>query len=780
MPFQSPLTRRLPGLPPRTGKLRSKLTFHLALRFVVVFVSFAALLSVVISNRQAAHSAPSNSAVLTYKGDASRTGEYLNETNLTTSNVNVAQFGKRMTYPTDGYAYAQPLYVPNVMLNGSVHNVVYVATAHDSVYAFDADNVGSTDPLWHTSFINPPAVTSVSSSFVGCGDLAPEIGITGTPVIDANTQTIYLISDTNEGGKLVDRLHALDITTGQEKSGSPIQISASVPGTGDGSVNGIIPFKAAHQHQRPGLLLQNGVVYAAWGSYCDNGAWHGWVMGYNATTLQQVGVYNASVETKASAFWQSGAGLAADSNGNIYAMTGNGDFDLNTGGSDAGDSLLKLSTQNGIHVADSFTPFNQSCLNLNDGDLASGGVILLPPQSGNVPNEIVGVAKEGRVYVFNRDNLGGYTTIADPCNNQTLTNVDNVVQELPPKTAKGGVWGMPAYWNGSNGQYVYMDGVGDHIKAFKLDNGLLSTSFTSQSPEYFNYPGVNPVISSNGTTSGTGILWAIDPKGILRAYDATDLSKELYSSDQNVARDTLGNYVKFTTPVVANGEVFVGTQNNLSIYGLLSQIPTPTGTVGTATPTPTFTPTPVPTPSPAVYNNTGTSDDSAPASGHFDGVNSYSAQALQGVGITPGATITFNGVQFSWPNAPSGKPNNYKANGQLLPVTPVSGATTLAFLGAASAGAASGVITLTYTDGSTQNITLGFTDWTTTNPPSFGNQVVVVMPYRNTPTGPQTHQPHVYYAEVPLAAGKTLQSVTLPLSTAVTGGQLHVFSISTK
>lgn len=743
----------------RSSSVRKKFyPFSLVtLRVLPLLVVVLASSSMILTHQAASahHWLSTNTAVLNYKNDDSRSGQYTNETILNTSNVNVAQFGKRMAYPIDGGARAQPLYMPNLTINGRLHNVVFVATENDSVYAFDADqaNPAYTVPLWHTSFTNPPAVTAVSSDFVQCGDLAPQIGITGTPVIDPNTNTMYLVTDTDENGTLVERLHALDIATGHDRPDSPVKITASVPGAGADSVNGMISFDASQHMQRPGLLLLHGIVYAAWGSYCDNPAYHGWIMGYNASTLKQVSVYNASINGNASAIWQSGAGIAADADGNIYVATGNGDFNLNSGGSDAGDTLLKLSTQNGLSVSDYFTPFNQSCLNATDGDFGSGGVTLLPRQNGAVPNELTLVGKEGRVYLVNRDNLGKYNTVANPCNNQNLTNVDHIVQELPPHTAKGGVWGLPATWSGSNGTSVYIGGVGDHIKAFNLANGLLSTTFTSETPEYYDYPGANPVISSKGMASGTGILWTIDPKAVLRAYDATDLSKELYSSDQN-AGDNLGSYVKFTVPVIAHGRVFVGTQNSLVIYGLRQ---------------------------PPAYNNAGTSDDSDPAAGHFDGINSYSAQALLLVGITPGAQGSFNGVSFTWPSPTSGENNNYLARGQVLPVFPVSGATRLAFLGAATGGASSGTATITYTDGTTQNFTLGLSDWTLamgTAPPSFGNQVVVTMPYRNTPNGPQIDRPSVFYTDVALLAGKTIGSVTLPSTT--TGGQLHVFAISTK
>ena len=705
-------------------------------------------------------SVPSNTAVLAYKDDASRTGLNPNEAILTTSNVSMSQFGKRITYSVDGQVYAQPLYAPNLTMGSSTHNVVFVATEHDSVYAFDADQTSfsrSSNFLWHTSFINPPNVTTVSSTDVNCTDLTPEIGITSTPVIDLATNTIYVVATTKESGAIVYRLHALDITTGKEEPGSPTLIQASVTGTGAGSSNGQVPFTPKQERQRTALLLANGTIYIGWAGYCDNPPYHGWMMGYtyNGSTFQQVYVYNSTPNGSDGGIWQSGGGLAADSSGNIYAMTGNGTFDLNNSGKvDAGDTFLKLNSQ--LKVADYFTPFNQSCLEAGDVDLGSGGPMILPTQGGSTPNELIGVGKEGRIYVVNRDTdkMGQFT--ADPSLNcqtseQNRTDIDKVVQELPPKTANGGVWGTFAYWNGPNGQYVYVAGSSDHLKAFSVTNGMLSTSAKSQSPESWSFPSADPVVSSNGTIAGTGIVWAIDPNAVLRAYDASNLSTELYNSAQNTGRDGLDSYVKFTVPTVANGEVFVGTKATLTIFGEL------------------------PTPAP---NNIGTSNDSNPSAANYDhGGYSYSAQALQGAGITPGATITFNGVNFTWPNVAPGIADNYQASGQIVPVTPVGGATTLAFLGSSTNGAANGTATITYTDGTTQTFTLGFTDWASAST-SFGNSIVAAMSYRNCSCGKQNISVHILYTEVALQAGKTLKSVTLPSS--VSGGQLHVFTVGTR
>lgn len=703
-----------------------------------------------LSSTPPKHHAPTNNAVLTFKNDVSRTGLDPNETILTTTNVNASQFGKHIVYSVDGQVYAQPLYVPNLTIGGAAHNVVFAETEHDSVYAFDADQISSstsTNALWHTSFINPPNITTLSSNDVSCTDVTPEVGITGTPVIDPATSTMYLVAATKENGKAVNRLHALDITTGNEKPGSPVQITMS----GGGS------FDAIHERQRAGLLLANGAIYIAWGSYCDNDPYHGLIMGYtyNGTAFQQVSFYNDTANGSRAGIWHAGGGIAADGSGNLYAMSGNGTFDLNTGGVDAGDSFIKLSPQ--LKVLDSFTPFNQSCLSAGDVDLGSGGPLLLPTQGGSTPNEVIGVGKEGRIYVVNRDSMGKFTADSGlncTTTEQNRTDIDKVVQELPPQTAKGGVWGTFALWNGPNGQFVYISGATDHLKAFQVTNGRLSTSATSQSPESWVWPGSDPIVSSDGTTAGTGIVWTIDPSGVLHAYDASNLANELYSTAQDATRDGLDSFVKFSVPTIANGEAFVGTQKTLSIFGEVTA-PPPTNTL----------------------NNIGISNDSSPKAANYDtSGNSYSAQALQGAGITPGHTVTFNGVSFTWPNVAAGVADNFTARWQTLAVTPISGATTLAFLGSATFGSSSGVAIIHYTDGSNQPFTLGLTDWAVISP-SFGNGVVATMSYRNTPTGKQTIKVAVFYTSVPLLSGKTLQSVTLPAFTG--SGQVHVFALST-
>ena len=537
---------------------------------------------------------PINTAVVTYHNDPFRSGLNANESILTTGNVNSRQFGKRVTYPVDGQVYAQPLFLPNVRINKNTHNVVFVATEHDSVYAFDADQTTAIAPLWKTSFLSSSATTIPASDLFqqySNKDISPEIGITGTPVIDPTTNILYVDSMTKENGsQYVHHLHALDITTGAEKPGSPIAIQARVSGTGDDTSGGKISFKAGIENQRSALLLSNGVVYISWASFGDNGPYHGWLMGYtyNGKTFRQVtaGVYNVTPNGQEGGVWMSGAGPAADTNGNIYFITGNGTFDLATGGLDAGDSFIKLNTKKGLALADYFTPFNQTCLSVADKDLGSSGPLLLPDQINTpYPHLMIGGGKEGRIYVINRDNMGHYTN--DPklvCDSpeENLTSIDKVLQEFPPYTM-GRQFSTPGYWTSMGRQWVYISGMNDNLKAFQLTNDTLSAHPTSATPELFQFPGVVPSISSNRNSSGTGIVWIISPPsdcfymgcnphgpGVLRAYDATNLGNELYKSTQNSSRDQFGSYVKFSVPTIANGKVFVGTLTGLSIYGLLN------------------------------------------------------------------------------------------------------------------------------------------------------------------------------------------------------------------
>ncbi|MGH9558274.1 MAG: hypothetical protein ACRD30_03475 [Bryobacteraceae bacterium] len=495
--------------------------------------------------------------VLTYQYDNTRAGTNSHEAVLTPANVNPGQFGKLFSYPVDGFIYGQPMYLANVQIAGKgTHNVVYVATEHDSVYAFDADSNtgGNSQPLWHDSFINPAnGVATVPWQDTNCTQIDPEIGITSTPVIDPASGTIYFVAMTKEPGTYVHRLHALDVASGAEKPGSPVVIQASVPGTGDGgSTDTLIPLL---YKQRPGILLLNGVVYLAFSSHCDIGDYHGWLLGYDAHTLQQVSVFNSTPNGLEASFWNSGAAPAADSSGNIYIVAGNGDFDAQNGGQDYGESFLKLSTSNGLQVADYFTPFNFYDLNKADADTGSAGVAFIGDEAGSAayPHLMVGGGKEGRVYLIDRDNLGKFNL-----------NSDQVVQSVPKGTFS--LFGNPAYFN----RTVYFCTVGDGVRAFPISNAHLGSPTVSNAITY-SYPGCVPTISANGTQNG--ILWSLDSSNTLRAYDASNVLNELYDSDQNPMRDSLDSYVKFSVPTVANGKVYAGTQDSLAAFGLLDAPP---------------------------------------------------------------------------------------------------------------------------------------------------------------------------------------------------------------
>ena len=521
--------------------------------------------------------------VPTYHGDNSRSGAVTSETLLTPANLNSKQFGKLFSYSVDGFIVGQPLYLPNVQIPGSgVHNVVYVATAHDSVFAFDADNPGSGTPLWQTSFITPSGVTTVPISEQGCKNTGfTEIGIMGTPVIDPATGTLYVTAKTREvSGSAVNyffRLHALDITTGLEKFGGPTMISGSVLSSSGSTVN----FTPLPQFQRPALLLSNGVLEIAFGSNgCDLNA-QGWLFAYDAGAssglLQQLAIFNTSPNTSFGAsIWQSGNGLAADSEGNLFFATANGTFDFSTGGPDLGDSVLKMTYSSGtLSVTDYFTPDNQSVMAAKDLDLGSGGVLLLPTQPGTYPNLLVAGGKTGTIYLVDRDNLGQYNSGS----NQNL-------QTLPG--AVGPIYSTPVYWNNT----VYFAAFNDSIKGFglSLNNGGwsgLSTTPTITSAIKVAVAGV-PAISANGLSNG--ILWIpLNPSNpYLAAYDATTLL-QLYNSSQVSGRDTLGSVAHFVTPLPANGKVYVGTKRQLVAYGLFPFLSTAggnrqSGTVGTTLP----------------------------------------------------------------------------------------------------------------------------------------------------------------------------------------------------
>ncbi|MBV9709348.1 MAG: hypothetical protein JO011_00360 [Ktedonobacteraceae bacterium] len=514
--------------------------------------------------------APTNSAVLTQRGDNTRLGWNAHETLLNTGNVNVTRFGKRVAYPVDGKIYAQPLFVPNLLVRNIRYNVVIVATEHDSIYAFDADATTVEPPLWHTSFLSNGVTPISSSQDLHCPSISPEVGITGTPVIDSATRTLYAVAATHEGSQLVYRLHAVDITTGREVL-PPTRIQATATGSKNDSVGGKFTFNARQEQMHMGLLLLHGIVYASFASYCDIYPFHGWILGYRASDLQQAVVYMNTPTGWGGGIWESATGLTADAAGNIYYMSGNGDFDLDTGGANASNSLVKLRPENGtLKILDYFTPFNQQCTLAHDEDFGSGAPLLLPGQ-----NEIISIGKEGRIYMIRQNHLGGYRAVSHPCSLQQKprTNIDDVIQESSPYTLPGGFWGIGGYWQGSSGEYLYTAGNGDHLKAWKIVQGKLSLTATSQASEVLNYPGAIPVVSSN-TASGSAIVWLLAPgtngTAVLRAYDASNLNHELYNSQQDAKRDGLQGYDNFNVPTVTNGNVFVGTAKNLVIFSTIS------------------------------------------------------------------------------------------------------------------------------------------------------------------------------------------------------------------
>lgn len=526
--------------------------------------------------------------VPTWRYDNTHTGQNTQETILTPANVNSNTFGKLFSYTVDGQVYAQPLYVGNLTLpNKTTHNVIFIADQHDSVYAFDADSNGGANsaPLWQASMISTAhgaaaGATTVPTADVqsGTGDINPEIGISGTPVIDIDAGTLFVVAKSKENGKYVQRLHALSIMDGSERTGSPVAISASVPGTGSGSSGGTLQFSTLWQHNRPALGLFNGNIYVAFGSHGDNGPWHGWVLVYNETTLKQTAAVCQSPNGYGDAVWMSGAGLPIDTisaNGRAFLATGNGDmtsYPPVTSNVDYGESILRYDLSNGgFTLSDAFTSFNQSALTGSDLDQGSGGVLILPDQPGAHPHLLVQIGKEGRILVLNRDGLGGY---AGPSAGRNTNAVQDITNAL---TSDSGLWSTPAYWNGN----VYMWAKNDTLKMFPITNGVLASKPTSQSSTTSGFPGASPVVSSNGTQNG--IVWALksdfsgtNGSSVLYAFNAGNVAQELYNS--NSSRDDAGPAIKFTVPIVTNGKVYVGAGYQVDVYGLLNaqqQAPAP-------------------------------------------------------------------------------------------------------------------------------------------------------------------------------------------------------------
>jgi uncharacterized repeat protein (TIGR03806 family) len=582
-------------------------------------------------------------SALTFHYDNARQGQNTNEFILTPANVNSANFGKLFTYSLDGYMYAEPVYIPNVVINGQSHNVVFAATENNSVYAFDADsNAGANGGLlWQTNL----GIAEVSINNYGVryhhNVLNPLIGITSTPVIDPVSGTIYIdtftgpIANTNSGYHV---LHALNITNGAEQPFSPVLVNASVPGTGVDSSNGVVQFNPSMHMNRPAMTLAGGVLYVSFGSYGDTDPYHGWVIGYNATNLVQLTNYtfcttpNATTNTfgvnaAEGALWMGGGGLCVDQNTNIYFEVGNGSFSAHTNGGDYGDCFVKLSlTSNLLAVADYFAPSNQASMDVTDNDLGSGGPILLPDSVGSAahPHLIVGAGKEGTIYLVDRDNMGQFDIASN-----------HIVQTL--RSVMGGIWGVPAYWN----NLIYFQGAGDVLKAFGISNAVITTQPVTKTTSSFSTY-TTPSISANGNNNG--IAWVIQTDAynggngvtggaaVLHAYNATNLAQEIYNSNQLLSRDTPGAALKYAVPVVVNGKVYVRGEYALSVFGLgtflLPPIISPAGGLFTNAVTVTIT---NPVPGPSIYftlDGTAPTTNSALYAGPFVLTNSVVVQAM--------------------------------------------------------------------------------------------------------------------------------------------------------
>lgn len=547
-------------------------------------------------------------SILTQHNDNARTGANTQETTLNPDNVISANFGLLFKRAVDDQVYAQPLYAAGVRTGNGARNVVYAATVNNSVYAFDADDPDAA-PYWQVNFGEPP---TLSSARFNCSDMNGSMGITGTPVIDASSQTLYVVSKTKEGTGHVQRLHALDLATGDEKFGGPAEIAAS----------GFTPLL---ENQRPGLLLLEGVVYIAWASHCDNGLYHGFVMGFDAQSLARVAVFNTSAKGAGASIWQSGTGPAADENGNIYVVTGNGSWD---GTSNFSESFLKLKTS-GLELTDWFTPSDHAAMDGTDADLGTSGAVLIPGT-----HLVVGGGKTGVLYVLDTNNLGQLGEAA-------------VVQRF--QAAARHIHSM-AYWASAvNGPLLYIWGESDQMRVYSLRDGMFQTTPLMTTPvRSTGHPGATLAITSNGGSDGivwassmaSGDAWHESRPGVLRAFDAEDVSRELWNSLQNPDRDNCGNYAKFSAPTVANGKVYLasfGKQNTgsgqLCVYGVLSSVPSFSVSVKPAI----VVTQPGGT---AVYNI------------FLRGQNGFSGNAALSVsGLPPGATAAFNPLSPTVPGA---------------------------------------------------------------------------------------------------------------------------------
>ena len=507
------------------------------------------------------------SSILTQHNDYNRTGWNRNETALNIQNISPTSFGKQFEYPVSGQVYAQPLYVAGLNIPGKgMKNIIFIATMHNDVYAFDADDSTlARQPYWKTNL--GPSVP-MPDPLIGksCGnynDIKEEIGILSTPIIDTVTNTIYVVTKSKENGAYIDRVHALDTKTGLPKFGSPKIVDGSVNGSGDGSMNGIVRFLPVNENQRSSLIIVNGILYLCYAGYCDTPPYHGWIFGYNAQDLQQQKiVFNTTPNGDEGGIWMAGQGPAVDSTGDIYVITGNGKFDPATG--DYGDCFLRLRPQGGtLQVIDYFAPYNQDHLDQIDADLGSDGPLLIPGT-----DLVTGSGKEGILYLLKRNNLGKYNAAFDTC-----------WQRFP--SFNGHLHGSTVYFEDQpSAGLTYWWSENDNLKSFRIDNtGKYKPVAESTGPHApSGMPGGMLSGSSEGSKPGSAILWANIPisedanhatvDGILRAFDATDLSKELWNSQQIASRDQLGKFAKFCAPTIANGRVYMSTfSNKVNVYG---------------------------------------------------------------------------------------------------------------------------------------------------------------------------------------------------------------------
>jgi hypothetical protein len=507
--------------------------------------------------------APVVAQVTTSQYDNLRTGATLNEKVLTPQNVNARQFGKLGAFKVDGPVYAQPLFIPSVEIPGKgTHDVLFISTEHDSVYAFDATRPGD-PPLWQVSLLDKArGSVPVSEDDAQCPFIRPEIGITSTPVIDLKTGTLYVLARSKirhavGSNEYFQHLHALAITTGVEKFGGPKLISASVPGKGGGATKGQVRFDSLLENPRAALLLANNVVYLTWASSCDVDPYHGWVMAYNPQTLAQVAVLNVTPDGGEGGIWASDTGPAADKDGNIYVPTGNGTFDASSGGRDFGDSVLKLALEgSSIVVRDYFTPHDQARLSEADADLGSSGPLLVPDQPGPHRHLLLQPTKGSRIYVIDRDQMGKFQPEGDA-----------IVQSI--RMADGG-YGAMAYWN----SHVFFAASDDFLRDYAIKNGQLMLN--ESSTVKFANPGATPSVSADGKKNA--IVWAIATKtwngpdnrpAVLYAFDATHVDQPIYTSEQNSRRDRAAMATRFVIPLVVNGRVYFGARGEIEVYGLL-------------------------------------------------------------------------------------------------------------------------------------------------------------------------------------------------------------------